>query len=71
MTHVNYAKTFEAGLIDRSLNVLKRASVRLARFRVYRQTVAELESLSDRELADLGLARTSIRAVAREAAHQI
>ncbi|MGR3756331.1 MAG: DUF1127 domain-containing protein [Tranquillimonas sp.] len=70
MTHVNYAKTFEAGLIDRSINVLKLASVRLARFRTYRQTVRELESLSDRELADLGLHRAVIHSLARQAAQQ-
>lgn len=34
----------------------------------YNRTVAELESLSNRELADLGISRGDIRRVAREAA---
>ena len=40
-----------------------------AQWRVYRRTVAELSSLSDRDLNDLGLGRSSIQAVAREAAY--
>ena len=35
---------------------------------VYRQTVKELDALSNRELADLGLSRSSIRSIAIEAA---
>jgi uncharacterized protein YjiS (DUF1127 family) len=35
---------------------------------VYRQTLGELTQLSDRDLADLGLHRSQIAAVAREAA---
>lgn len=34
--------------------------------RVYQQTYHELSSLSDRELADLGIARSSIRMLAQE-----
>lgn len=39
---------------------------RAAARRVYRQTVHELSELSDRELADLGIARSNISSVARE-----
>lgn len=39
------------------------------RRRVYVQTVTELEALSDRDLADLGLHRSTIRAVAKDAAY--
>lgn len=35
---------------------------------IYRQTYEELSALTDRDLADLGIARMSIREVAREAA---
>ena len=41
---------------------------RLARHRMYRTTRDELGALSDRDLADLGLHRAMIDAVAREAA---
>lgn len=37
----------------------------LRRYHLYHRTVAELSALGDRELADLGIARTDIRRVAR------
>ena len=36
-------------------------------WRTYRQTVSELSRLSNRELSDLGIARSEISAVARRA----
>ncbi len=44
------------------------AKTRFARYRLYRQTVHELSSLSNRELNDLGLSRAMIRGIARQAA---
>ncbi|NDV00355.1 DUF1127 domain-containing protein [Pseudoroseicyclus tamaricis] len=44
-------------------------SERAAQNRVYRSTIAELSNLNDRELADLGLHRSMIKAVARTAAY--
>lgn len=35
-------------------------------WRQYRETVSELNRLSSRELADLGISRSEIRAVARQ-----
>ncbi|WP_306456446.1 DUF1127 domain-containing protein [Maliponia aquimaris] len=43
---------------------------RRAKSRVFRQTYAELSTLSDRDLADLGLARSEIRRVAWQAANE-
>lgn len=37
----------------------------------YRRTLRELEALSNRELADLGLSRSGIRRVALEAAYNV
>lgn len=37
------------------------------KYRNYRQTVSELRSLDDRELADLGIGRSDITRLAREA----
>ena len=37
----------------------------LRRYHLYHRTVAELNALGDRELADLGIARHEIRAIAR------
>ena len=43
---------------------------RFARRRIYRKTLSELASLSDRELSDLGLNRGVIRRVAWQAAYE-
>jgi uncharacterized protein YjiS (DUF1127 family) len=43
---------------------------RRAKRRVFNQTLAELSTLSNRELADLGLARSEIRRIAWQAAYQ-
>ena len=51
-----------AGLIG-SLNQ------RVQRYRTYRKTLEELETLSDRELFDLGLSRAQFRAIAYNAAY--
>ena len=48
---------------------IKSIAHKLAEWRRYRMSVRELTRLSDRELADLGLARAEIAAVARKAAH--
>ncbi|WP_425045737.1 DUF1127 domain-containing protein [Primorskyibacter sp. S87] len=43
---------------------------RFACYRVYRKTYNELFALSNRELADLGLHRSSLRRVAYQAAYE-
>jgi len=47
----------------------KSAATRFACNRVYRQTVSELSALSNRELTDLGLSRSTIKRTAFEAAY--
>ena len=42
---------------------------RYARYRVFRTSLAEMQVLSDRELADLGLSRSMLRRAAYEAAY--
>ena len=42
---------------------------RLDRYRLYRKTLAELSTLSDREMNDLGIDRFSLRDIARQAAY--
>jgi uncharacterized protein YjiS (DUF1127 family) len=49
--------------------LLARIREAIAAHRAYVETRNELESLNDRELADVGIARANIRAVARDAAH--
>lgn len=43
---------------------------RMQRARVYRTTMTELSGLSDRELNDLGIARSGIRSIAYTAAYR-
>ena len=40
----------------------------IARYRVYRTTLNELSNLSERELRDLGIARSEVRGIAYKAA---
>ncbi|NNJ68844.1 MAG: DUF1127 domain-containing protein, partial [Boseongicola sp.] len=42
---------------------------RVHRYRTYRQTLDELQSLSDRELNDLNISRHMMRAIAYRAAY--
>jgi uncharacterized protein YjiS (DUF1127 family) len=42
---------------------------RIARYRLYRRTLAELGSASSRDLADLGLSQTNLRAAAYQAVY--
>lgn len=49
--------------------MFKTVAERYGRYRVYRQTVAELSQLSDRELSDLGLSRAAIKGIAYETAY--
>jgi uncharacterized protein YjiS (DUF1127 family) len=51
------------------LGLIDRARTAIAQYRSYRQTLTELQSLSNRELADLGLSRFSLPDVARTAAY--
>ena len=48
--------------------LLRGLRARLSQHRRYRRTLDELSRLSDRQLADLGLHRSALRAVAFEAA---
>jgi uncharacterized protein YjiS (DUF1127 family) len=53
---------------QRAAHLRESLSARLAWYRHYRRTLDELAQLSDRDLADLGMHRSLIRDVAREAA---
>ena len=52
--------------MSHQLDILKDAWTKRA---VYRATYAELSALSNRELADLGLTRCGLKAIAYEAAY--
>ena len=59
------------GLTARFDAILIDIRARLARRRVFNQTRHELQALSNRELADLGLSRSEIRRIAWQAAYEV
>ncbi|NVO54564.1 DUF1127 domain-containing protein [Rhodobacteraceae bacterium B1Z28] len=64
-TNSSALKSAHAGGLS---TLIEAAKARFDRYRMYRQTVNELSTLSNRELADLGLHRSMIRRVALQAA---
>ena len=64
-THISTRKGVGFGGVSAMIETLIE---RYTRYRIYRQTVNELASLSNRELADLGLSRSELRRVALQAA---
>ena len=69
MVYVNTARVARKGLIDRILGLNQTVATWVRQRRVYAQTVAELNALTDRELADLGISRLAIADIAHEAAY--
>lgn len=69
MAYVNSSRAASFSLADRISGFIADVKVQMARRAVFNQTVRELNTLTDRELADLGIARADILAVAREAAY--
>ena len=63
-----FSKIAFFGLKSRYLRILDSLSERTARRKVYRKTVADLQGLSDRDLADFGFHRSEIPQIARKAA---
>jgi uncharacterized protein YjiS (DUF1127 family) len=62
MAYANATQTAAPGLMARMIAAM-------AARKVYRTTVTELQSLDNRDLADLGISRSMIRAIAYEAAY--
>ncbi|OYU17486.1 MAG: hypothetical protein CFE34_15485 [Rhodobacteraceae bacterium PARR1] len=69
MAYVNTSRAASLSLADRFPGFLANVKAALARRAVYMQTVRELDALTDRELADLGISRLDVPALAREAAY--
>lgn len=69
MAYVNATRSATAGLADRISALVVDLKEGLRRRRIYKQTVRELNSLSSRELADLGIHRAMITRIALEAAY--
>ena len=69
MAYVNSTRAASGSFSDRFSAVTKYVQLALQRRRMYSQTARELNALTDRELADLGIHRTDIRRIALQAAH--
>lgn len=69
MAYVNTTHVARKGFADRLAVVKDVVLTAINQRRVYTRTVAELNSLTDRELADLGISRLGITEIAREAAY--
>jgi uncharacterized protein YjiS (DUF1127 family) len=69
MAYAHSTQVARGGLLAR-LAVLKDGiATAVQQRRTYSRTLAELNALSDRELADLGIARLAIPDIAHEAAY--
>jgi len=58
-----------AGRQSRAARMVGNLTARAERYKTYRRTLEELETLSDRELADLGMSRSVLRGIAYKAAY--
>ena len=67
---MNTMNTSSASFGARVANYFNGLRARRAKYAVYRETLHELETLSDRELNDLGITRGEIRGIAYQAAYQ-
>ncbi|RLJ59071.1 uncharacterized protein DUF1127 [Litoreibacter meonggei] len=56
-------------LIERLVAFKNDLAERHAKNRLYRETLDELQALSSRELADLGMSRANLKSIAHEAAY--
>ncbi|WP_420005764.1 DUF1127 domain-containing protein [Arenibacterium sp. LLYu02] len=59
-------KSFAAGSLAQMTQSIR---AKYAQYRLYRETLSELNALSGRELADLGLNRSMLKRIALEAAY--
>jgi uncharacterized protein YjiS (DUF1127 family) len=69
MAYANTSRVAGFGLAERFNTFRAELADRRAKLNVYRTTVAELATMSDRDLADIGIARGMIEAIALEAAY--
>ena len=69
MSMFNEVAPVRPAINNRVSGFLNGASQRFAQYRTYRRTLDELEALTDRDLADLGVSRHQLRAVAYRAAY--
>ena len=70
MAYVNSSRTAPVSFSDRFAALAKVVKTMVERRKLYNQTLYELQALSDRDLSDLGMSRSSIADVAYAAAYK-
>lgn len=68
--HASAAAPIRAGIFARIAEAFQNAREAQARHAIYRQTLRELRSLSNRELADLGINPHAVEAAAYNATYR-
>ncbi len=69
MAYVTSHRTAGSAPVDLLGNILSRLQDARARRAIYVRTIRELDSMTDRDLADINVSRLQIRDIAREAAY--
>jgi uncharacterized protein YjiS (DUF1127 family) len=69
MAYANSTRSATVSFADRLGTFTKTVTLALHRRRLFNQTVRELNALSDRDLADLGIHASMIKDIARQAAY--
>jgi uncharacterized protein YjiS (DUF1127 family) len=69
MAYAHSTQVARGGLLARLALLKDGIATAVQQRRTYSRTLAELNALSDRELADLGIARLAIPDIAHEAAY--
>jgi uncharacterized protein YjiS (DUF1127 family) len=68
MAYSTDIRTAQSGIFGRIADFRRAIAERASRYALYRQTLEELQGLSDRDLRDLGIHRTQIEDLAWESA---
>ncbi|RVT85362.1 DUF1127 domain-containing protein [Rhodobacteraceae bacterium CCMM004] len=69
MAYASTTHRTDRGTRSRIANSFSQIGESWARYRLYRRTLSEMQDLSNRELADLGLNRSNLRSIAYHAAY--
>jgi uncharacterized protein YjiS (DUF1127 family) len=69
MAYASVSRAASGGIAERLFALLKTIKTSIARRQKYQTTLRELNALTDRELADLGIRRSLIATIAHEAAY--
>ena len=68
MSDITYTPAARTG---RFASAYRSVVERIAKYRLYRRTLSELDALDNRELADLGMNRSMLRSIAYKTAYNV